>query len=121
MSIQINGESIFTKETANVKITEVIECPDCAFEFGVIHEQSDRKGIYTCPNCEAANYEALYLQLQNDVQEASNLHLQTIIELQRIQSMVHTVDDPENHLIGVALRELEEKFHKIHDKWSEND
>ncbi|MGE7114319.1 hypothetical protein [Lysinibacillus sp. NPDC047702] len=121
MSIQFNGESIFTKETANVKIAEVIECPDCAFEFSVIHEQSDRNGIYTCPNCEVANYEALYLQLQNDVQEASELHLQTIIDLQRIQSMVHPVDDPVTRSIGVALSELEAKFHKIHDKWSEGD
>lgn len=119
MSIQVNGESIFTKETANVKITEVIECPDCAFEFGAIHEQSDRKGIYTCPNCEADNYQALYLQLQNDIREASELHLQTIIELQHIQSMVQPVDNPITRSIGAALSELEAKFHQIHDKWSE--
>jgi len=121
MSIHVNKESIFTKETANVKTAEVIECPDCVFEFSVIHEQSDRNGIYTCPNCEAANYEALYLQLQNDVQEASDLHLQTIIELQRIQSMIYPVDNPVTRSIGVALTELEAKFHKIHDNWSEDD
>lgn len=121
MSIQVNGESIFTKETANVKITEVIECPDCAFEFGVIHEQSDRKGIYTCPNCEASDYQALYLLQQKEIQEAADLHLKAILELQRIQSLVSTVDDPVTRSIGVALSDLEAKFHKIHDKWSEND
>ena len=61
------NERIFTKETANVFQAEVIECPDCAFKFGTIHEQSDTKGVYRCPNCDAANYEALYLQLQNDI------------------------------------------------------
>lgn len=51
--------------------------------------------------------------------EAADLHLQTILELQRIQSMVHPVDDPVTRSIGVALIELEAKFHKIHDLWSE--
>ncbi|WP_176408536.1 hypothetical protein [Lysinibacillus boronitolerans] len=55
----------------------------------------------------------------DDVREASELHLQTILELQRIQSMVHPIDDPVNRSIGVALNELEVKFQKIHDKWSE--
>ena len=55
----------------------------------------------------------------DDVREATELHLQTILELQRIQSMVHPVDDPVNRSIGVALSELEAKFHKIHDEWSE--
>ncbi|MBU5254031.1 hypothetical protein KQI46_19240 [Lysinibacillus capsici] len=118
MTIQVNGESIFTKETANVKMAEVIECPDCAFEFGVIHEQSDRKGLYTCPNCEAANYEALYLQQQKEIREAADLHLKAILELQRIQSLVSKVDDSVHRPIGVALVELEEKFQKIHDEWS---
>lgn len=119
MSIQVNGEKLFTKENSNVFRTEVIECPDCAFEFGTIHDQSDAEGLYKCPNCDASNYEALYLQLQKDAQEAADLHLQTIMELQRIQSMVHTVDDPVTRSIGVALNELEVKFQKIHDKWSE--
>lgn len=55
----------------------------------------------------------------DDVREASELQLQTILELQRIQSMVHPIDDPVNRPIGAALNELEAKFHKIHDKWSE--
>lgn len=56
----------------------------------------------------------------NNVQEAAELHLQTILELQRIQSLVHPVDDPVTRSVGVALSELEEKFHKIHDKWSDS-
>lgn len=44
----------FTKETANVKTTEVIECPQCAFEFSTIHESSEQKGVYTCPTCNEA-------------------------------------------------------------------
>lgn len=56
-----------------------------------------------------------------EIQEAADLHLQTIIDLQRIQSMVYSVDDPVTRSIGVALSELEAKFHKIHDKWSESD
>lgn len=78
MSIQVNGESIFTKETANVKMAEVIECPDCAFEFATIHEQSDAKGIYTCPNCEAVNLEVLSLQ-QKDALEQIAYHVATPI------------------------------------------
>jgi len=56
----------------------------------------------------------------NDVQEAAELHLQTILELQRIRSMVHPIGDPIAGSIGVALSELEEKFHRIHDKWSDS-
>lgn len=119
MSVQVNGENVFTKEMANVFETEVIECPDCGFEFSTKHEQHDEPGIYKCPCCNEANLEVLYLNLQTDVKEAADLHFRTILELQRIQSIVHPVDDPVNRPIGVALNELEAKFHKIHDKWSE--
>lgn len=58
---------------------------------------------------------------KTEIQEAADLHLQTILELQRIQSIAYSVDDPVTRSIGVALSELEAKFHKIHDKWSEDD
>ncbi|MFJ7662973.1 hypothetical protein ACIQXW_11270 [Lysinibacillus sp. NPDC097162] len=58
---------------------------------------------------------------KDEIQEAADLHLQTILDLQCIQRMISTVDDPVNRSIGVALSELEAKFHKIHDKWSEHD
>ncbi|MFL1998375.1 hypothetical protein VYF65_004175 [Lysinibacillus irui] len=58
-------------------------------------------------------------KMKNEICVAADLHLQTILELQRIQSKVHSVDDPVNRAIGVALSELEAKFHKIHDEWSE--
>lgn len=58
-------------------------------------------------------------KMKNEICEAADLHLQTILELQRIQSMVHPVDDPVTRSIGVALSELEAKFHKIHDEWCE--
>lgn len=58
-------------------------------------------------------------QLYKDVEEAGQLHLETILELQRIQSFVHPKDEAINQSIGVALVELEEKFQKIHDRWSE--
>lgn len=63
---------------------------------------------------------SLIEELYKDLNEAAELHLQTILELQRIQRLTHQVDEPENRSIGVALSELEAKFHKIHDKWSES-
>ncbi len=58
-------------------------------------------------------------KMKKEICEAADLHLQAILELQRIQSMVQPVDDPVTRSIGVALVELEAKFHKIHDLWSE--
>lgn len=58
-------------------------------------------------------------KMKNEICEAADLHLQTILELQRIQSMVHPLDDSVTRSIGVALSNLEAKFHKIHDEWSE--
>ncbi|MFJ7951570.1 hypothetical protein ACIQZG_08585 [Lysinibacillus sp. NPDC096418] len=49
---------VFTKDMASIKTAEVIECPDCAFEFSVIHEQSETNGLYSCPNCQEDNLEA---------------------------------------------------------------
>ena len=51
MSVDINGSKYFTKEMARVFETEVIECPDCSFEFALKHEQADAKGLYQCPVC----------------------------------------------------------------------
>ena len=59
-------------------------------------------------------------ELYKDVNEAAELHMQTILELQRIQQLAHQLDEPINRPIGVALSELEAKFHRIHDKWSES-
>lgn len=62
---------------------------------------------------------AINLEKQKEaICEAADLHLQTILELQRIQALVSNVDDPVHRPIGVALVELEEKFQKIHDEWS---
>ena len=58
---------IFSKEMASVKTVEVIECPDCAFEFGTIHEQSEMPGLYICPNCQEANLEAVNYHLNKDI------------------------------------------------------
>ena len=48
----------FTKETAIVKITEVIECPQCTFEFSTIHESPEQNGVYICPACNEAELES---------------------------------------------------------------
>lgn len=58
-------------------------------------------------------------QLNAEVAEAADLHLEAILELQRIQLLLAPIENS-NRLIGVALSELEAKFHKIHDKWCEN-
>lgn len=58
-------------------------------------------------------------KMKKAICETADLHLQTILELQRIQSLVHPIDDPVTRSIGAALIELEAKFHKIHDLWSE--
>lgn len=54
MTVEINGQNYFTKEMANVHMREVIECPDCNFEFATVHVQSNAKGLYQCPNCTEA-------------------------------------------------------------------
>jgi len=64
--------------------------------------------------------EKLIKELYKDIEDAAELHLQAILELQRIQSLVYPIDDPIKRPIGVALAELEDKFHKIHDKWCED-
>lgn len=58
MSIELNGNRIFTKEMTNVFQAEVIECPDCGFEFASKHIQEDKHGCYECPCCNEANLEA---------------------------------------------------------------
>lgn len=58
-------------------------------------------------------------KMEEEIQEAADLHLETILELQRIQVLLAPICDENERLIGVALSELEAKFHKIHDKWSE--
>jgi len=58
MSVQVNRSYIFTKEMTNVFKTEVVECPECGFEFGTVHVQEDKHGCYECPCCNEANLEA---------------------------------------------------------------
>ncbi|AHN24372.1 hypothetical protein [Lysinibacillus varians] len=60
-----NGEKSFHKGYG-IKTAEVIECPDCAFEFGTIHEQSDMPGLYICPNCQEDNLEADIYHLKEE-------------------------------------------------------
>lgn len=57
--------------------------------------------------------------LEAEIAEAADLHLETILELQRIRSLLEPISDENEQLIAVALLELEEKFHKINDEWSE--
>ena len=35
-----------------IKEIEVVECPDCAFEYSAEHSNDDDKTIYECPLCE---------------------------------------------------------------------
>lgn len=36
----------------SVYLARVVECPDCAFTFGVEHTDDTPEGGYTCPACE---------------------------------------------------------------------
>jgi len=73
------------------------------------------------------SYRELYIKLKekyinqiNDLKRASDLHLHTILELQRLQTLVSPIDD-ENRTIGVVLNELESKFQEIHNDWEKVD
>lgn len=59
MSIQLDDQTVFTKETAHTFTATVIECPDCAFEFSASQDLSDKPGIYECPVCRQDNLEVL--------------------------------------------------------------
>lgn len=59
-------------------------------------------------------------KMKDEICEAADLHLEAILELQRIQVLLAPICDENERLIGVALNELEAKFHEIHDKWSED-
>lgn len=69
MSVEVNGKSVFTKTMTRVFNTEVIECPDCAFEYSTLHEQHDEPGIYVCPLCELVNAETELLELKKELHE----------------------------------------------------
>lgn len=58
-------------------------------------------------------------KLQSEISESHGLHLSTVIELQRITTMVSGIDYDDKR-VGVALAELENKFQKLMKKWSEN-
>lgn len=69
------------------------------------------------------SYRELYIKIKeenknqaNDLKIASDLHLHTILELQRLQTLVSPIDN-ENRAIGVILNELESKFQEIHNDW----
>lgn len=55
MSVEVNGRNLFAKEMASTFETEVIECPDCGFEFATIHVLDGTEGTYECPCCNEAN------------------------------------------------------------------
>lgn len=73
MSVNVNGKNIFTKEMANVFQAEVIECPDCAFEFATKHEESDSSGCYSCPACREAELEIERNRLKGILDELREL------------------------------------------------
>lgn len=85
-----------------------------AFTEGYAKDFRDGK-LVTAPNLETE-----IERFKNEMAEAADLHLETILELQRIQVLLSPISDENERLIGVALSELEDKFHKIHDKWSES-
>lgn len=68
-------KNVFTRETANVFQAEVIECPNCAFEFSVIHEQSGSIGTYVCPCCEIGELERMMYHLRLENQKLKQLLL----------------------------------------------
>lgn len=57
-------------------------------------------------------------KVYDEISESHGLHLSTVKELQRIVTMVSGIDY-EDRRVGVALVELEEKFHQHMDKWVE--
>lgn len=57
MTVQLDGEQVFTKGMARVFKSEVVECPDCVFEFSSKHTLSDSEGLYICPCCKEADLE----------------------------------------------------------------
>lgn len=42
------------KLSINVKEIEVVDCPDCGFEYNAEHSNDNDKTIYECPLCELA-------------------------------------------------------------------
>lgn len=70
MSVQLYGRNVFTKEMASIFQTEVIECPDCGFEFASKHEMNDKEGLYECPACREANLEVENIKYRKAIEEA---------------------------------------------------
>jgi len=69
VSVEVDGKNVFTKTMTRVFNTEVIECPDCVFEFSTLHEQHNEPGIYVCPLCELTNVEAELRELKKELNE----------------------------------------------------
>ena len=73
MSVQVDGRSVFTKEMTNVFQTEVIECPDCGYEFSSKHELDGEAGVYECSLCNESNLQAENFKLSKVYKDATTL------------------------------------------------
>ena len=74
------GEKTFSKKDANIyEDRTVIECPECAFEFSVIHDLSDKAGEYTCPNCEELRLSDENKRLREALEGITNIELDILV------------------------------------------
>ncbi|WP_107842199.1 hypothetical protein [Metasolibacillus meyeri] len=109
---------------------------DNQYQLGYIMQEAsrqwiekDRVGALTVGDCnfvveKYGQYHEILEKMQQQesmLETIIELHLQTILDLQHIQILVQPVDEPIERPIGVALKELEEKFHEFNNKWSESD
>lgn len=98
MSVKVDEKNIFTKEMSNVFEAEVIECPDCGFEFASKHEQDNAKGCYECPSCNECNLEMEVKRLHNELNKQINLGYY-------FEGRVHDLTE-ENKIYKKTLRDL---------------
>lgn len=89
MSVELDGKNVFTKGMGRVFNTEVIECPDCVFEFASKHEMSNSEGLYECPACKEENLEVLVHQYKKALEEIINLRVtdSQLVDAQYIASL----------------------------------
>lgn len=89
MSVEVEGKNLFTKEMTNVFETEVIECPDCGFEFASKHEQDESKGCYECPSCNESNLEVEVKNLKEYIGSLEHEKQLLYGRLNNISDLVH--------------------------------
>lgn len=103
MSYLIDNQRVFTKGMTNVFNTEIIECPDCGFEFGSMHELSDEPGAYSCPECAVVNLEKIVHQLQSEIKRLKTYsHVEKVAVYDNGISEIHYQDGEQmlvNHVV----------------------